>query len=616
MGFSKVTFLPRKKWYLLSTLTCEIIHEINSKINKRIKFMKLFLRCIPFFSLLMCISDAISSPRSKNAVQDFFKKCTEDNIDYNPITLNLFWTTGYQCAINVGHFVLHSAHHPVPKVLCGGSEYGSKIFPMLSLFLSCAPDFLQVHFYVDPFTLFSNHKDFKSLQALYKNFKVQDFSHWTSLIIKKTCELGFCSSAELSRIQRILQNGTHFSPVIASDVFRVLGVLQGSLNSVWAYCDIDTFCVWTEKLSNRSLHKHHIFWSWFKSSSQITKDTLINVDGTNDFLTWHIKNHHGFENMIKYYLHHLCDQSVLKEDSEGPRFEHEPLKDEFLTYYIDFYKLVDGAKGRGFLVHQEKFLKQYDALAEMRILRSNPKYMIQVTGPGKMNALIAKAEKHPQYFPTVISLPIQEESIVSARTWVGELTAQDILEDEFILDLPYQTRKNLKNIITALEDMRLIRNVLQWKTYLPKQDIKNWEHVYAWIKRYIEAFNIFRVETLMQHFIVRYEAQQSKICLISVEDGKRKHLPRKILTPKAFVEKIKRMLHEKGSMYTKIKDVFLREGVAFKEFDDIAFNRLNRELTALPTSSQTISTKPEEVVGEASAHSLSTSTRVIVIDQD
>jgi hypothetical protein len=78
-------------------------------------------------------------------------------------------------------------------------------------------------------------------------------------MVRKLRQLNLCSLPNYEKIQAILGTGERFSPVIASEVLRILGVLNGTKSTPWTYCDIDTFCEWTKKLFNPFLHTHHIF---------------------------------------------------------------------------------------------------------------------------------------------------------------------------------------------------------------------------------------------------------------------------------------------------------------------------------------------------------------------
>lgn len=275
-------------------------------------------------------------------------------------------------------------------------------FSSLDLFLSCAPESIQINFCLDYPTYVSNEHHFKRL----RKFKLHNFSSWKEKTLKAVERMNVFSAAKMQKIDTVLRNGKIFAPVIASDLFRILGVLNSEKNSTWAYCDIDTFCEWTKKLLNPSLHKNYIFHHWFSAVSDVKKDTLIRLESTNDFLIWNVKQLHECSNFVQHFLVHLFDQGFVQDTPQGHDFYYTPIDDQFLMYHLKFCAIAQ--ENQNVLMHKGgmiKFFNEYKKLMNTRVLRSNTKYLIHTTGPGKLNAVVEKAKQNQNFFQRLLRFP-------------------------------------------------------------------------------------------------------------------------------------------------------------------------------------------------------------------
>jgi hypothetical protein len=525
---------------------------------------------------LMCtffLEQGIANPSPQESLHTFFESYTALPNTFSSIALNLFWTTGYQFAVNASN-APKDLPQRLPLVHCGGTQYGEKFFSTLSSFLSSAPSWIHVNFCLDYPTLISNQTQIQALEV-YNNFTTQDFSTWKSNTVTKLKDLNLCSfPKDYEKIQAILDTGECFSPVIASDMFRILGALNGTKKTTWAYCDIDTFCEWTEKLFDLSLHTGHIFHHLFRDHSMIQKDTLTRLEGTNDFLVWHIKNFLTCTNFIKDFLNHIDDQVTLKETPQGYTLEYIPIDPQFLTYHITLAKEIRLLSRNFPKFRIASFNYIYNAFFDKRILRSNVKYLLRTTGPRKLHAIIENAKENSNNSPEIIEIPIEDELIVSGKSWVSALVSERILEDEFVLKLSLNKRIMLQNLMMALEDLRVIRGLLKWKNMMLQSDVEIWRRAKKYIRKYIQYFNIFSVDSLTHSLVSIYKDQRSEVQVISLENDDHEQITCKFLSPNHFVEKIKTELQTEGTLYRDFKNVCAMEKVPFSCFEETDFQRL------------------------------------------
>lgn len=161
-------------------------------------------------------------------------ECLEDAKD---VQLHFFWTTGKTLSDN-------PTYNPVTQVNVGGASYGHKFFPCVRELLHNSPEKLKIKFVCDQMTLNSNLEHIQSLQSMFGDrFAVLSIDNVISNILKT-----FNSGDQAETLEPYFKNATHGTPVLASDVYRIIGMIYGQENfevaagTMRTYSDIDVFC--------------------------------------------------------------------------------------------------------------------------------------------------------------------------------------------------------------------------------------------------------------------------------------------------------------------------------------------------------------------------------------
>lgn len=160
--------------------------------------------------------------------------------------LHFFWTTGRTISDNL-------EYQPDTKVDIGGSKYGNKFFPYVGKLLESSPDTLKVKFVCDTMTQTYNQSQIKQLENKYGiRFEILPIERVQENILKS-----FPTAHQQQRINTLFKNATQGSPVIASDVYRIIGMVYGHNQSAdvaqiqYTYCDVDEFCYGMERIGHQ-----------------------------------------------------------------------------------------------------------------------------------------------------------------------------------------------------------------------------------------------------------------------------------------------------------------------------------------------------------------------------
>ncbi|MEI8295034.1 MAG: hypothetical protein WCG04_00730 [Alphaproteobacteria bacterium] len=151
--------------------------------------------------------------------------------------LHFFWTTGRTLSDNL-------AYGPVTDVQVGGSQYGRKFFPYVEALIQSSPDNLKIVFVCDLMTYRSNHQQIGLLENQHgSRFEILLIDNVVANLLKI-----FDAPAQQQKITALFKNATQGNPVIASDVYRIIGMIYGQdvpnapVGTMRTYCDIDAFC--------------------------------------------------------------------------------------------------------------------------------------------------------------------------------------------------------------------------------------------------------------------------------------------------------------------------------------------------------------------------------------
>ena len=162
--------------------------------------------------------------------------------------LHFFWTTGRTLSDNPDY-------HPNTKVDIGGSEYGQKFFPYVDKFLENSPNNLKIKLVCDTMTVKSNEAEIIKLHHKYGNrFEILPIEKVQKNLLKT-----FSSDSQTKKINLVFKNATQGSPVLTSDIYRVIGMIYGQghpsniSQTQYTYCDIDAFCYGMENSSHAQL---------------------------------------------------------------------------------------------------------------------------------------------------------------------------------------------------------------------------------------------------------------------------------------------------------------------------------------------------------------------------
>lgn len=205
---------------------------------------KIYLILMCFWSGFACFASDLQSDinKTRRHFEDSKQSMADYLKDVGDVQLHFFWTTGFTLPD-------HDKYNPNREVHIGGKSYNQKFFPAVRAFLNNAPKKLKVKFVCDELTLQSNKEGFNALTNDFGDqFEILPINDVINNLL-----VNFPDHTEV--INTVFRNATAGSPVLASDVYRLIGMYFGqkdpigSLNnqvrsnvkSVRTYCDIDAF---------------------------------------------------------------------------------------------------------------------------------------------------------------------------------------------------------------------------------------------------------------------------------------------------------------------------------------------------------------------------------------
>ena len=204
--------------------------------------------------------------------------------------LHFFWTRGYT-------FNDTLEYNPNKTVNIGGTEYKDKFFPYITQLLKYSPDNLVIKLIIDKMTMASNKDSIETLQNLYeKRFQISFINDVQERLLNH-----FADNSSKERINDIFKNATAGTPVLASDIYRVIGMIYGHDQTfkpnevLYTYSDIDVFCHSMEVKSDqnelliKSLFASSVdtqsafYMGRSRKNNDIIKLRVADIDKYNDF---------------------------------------------------------------------------------------------------------------------------------------------------------------------------------------------------------------------------------------------------------------------------------------------------------------------------------------------
>ncbi|MDP3531746.1 MAG: hypothetical protein Q8S31_00435 [Alphaproteobacteria bacterium] len=341
-----------KKIYFLLIASLSSTY-VYSMVNEEIEYNN----CNPITSI--DLEESISSEYKQLELNSLYEKEFLDNpktiestafknfdIDKNLIDdclnqikqaeLHFFWTTGRTLSDN-------NNYQPNTQVDVGGSKYGKKFFSYVDKLLEVSPSHLKVKLVADDLTIKSNENYITGLLGKYGN-------RFEILHINKVQDNLFTKfSSEEQKLKCLFKNATQGSPVIASDIYRIIGMAYGQnheseINQTqYTYCDIDAFCYGMEALSHRDLIKslfssvvqEPFYFGRSRTNNDLIKLCISNIKSYEEFCCQILSNIYIDAEVLTYFsnLHDrikLCEQ-VNIEDINIDSIIDEPIKDLILA---------------------------------------------------------------------------------------------------------------------------------------------------------------------------------------------------------------------------------------------------------------------------------------------
>ncbi|MDP1723165.1 MAG: hypothetical protein Q8L85_00485 [Alphaproteobacteria bacterium] len=250
--------------------------------------------------------------------------------------LHFFWTTGRTLSDN-------NNYQPNTQVDVGGSKYGKKFFSYVDKLLEVSPSHLKVKLVADDLTIKSNENYITGLLDKYGN-------RFEILHINKVQDNLFTKfSSEEQKLKCLFKNATQGSPVIASDIYRIIGMAYGQnheseINQTqYTYCDIDAFCYGMEALLHRDLIKslfssvvqEPFYFGRSRTNNDLIKLCISNIKSYEDFCYQILSNIYIDAEVLTYFsnLHDrikLCEHINI-EDINIDSVVKEPINDLILA---------------------------------------------------------------------------------------------------------------------------------------------------------------------------------------------------------------------------------------------------------------------------------------------
>lgn len=230
-----------------------------------------------------------------------------DNLD--SAQLHFFWTTGRSVSDN-------EEFEPIRRVAIGGSAYEEIFFTKVTELLTHSPDTVSVVLVCDDLTKAANSEQLQKLSALFdKRFIVVPIAVVIDNLLSNFSQHG-------ATIEKVFANATRGDPVLASDIYRLVGmpfIQQGVLFEglrQYTYVDIDTFCHGMEK------DPKSLFRALFEPLETDTHD-IAKRESNNDVIKITIKDIASFRK--------LCDV-ILRRIYDRPN--------DIITYFTELHRII------------------------------------------------------------------------------------------------------------------------------------------------------------------------------------------------------------------------------------------------------------------------------------
>ena len=220
-------------------------HSMRRDVMK-LKLFKNITKIITLFSYSAILSTGLAMEQSENVIEEqrirsYFQEdasvIREALESIAQAELHFFWTTGLELD------ALKVDYGANLKVNIGGAKYAEKFPLYVELLLMNSPAHLIVKFVCDEMTRNSNNEWIITLQKKYTNrFQILDIQDVVKNVIQPMPD-------KKDLLLTLFQNATKGNPAIASDVYRLIGMVYGSnptpekvQDTQYTYCDVDTFC--------------------------------------------------------------------------------------------------------------------------------------------------------------------------------------------------------------------------------------------------------------------------------------------------------------------------------------------------------------------------------------
>lgn len=196
------------------------------------------------------LANSMEGCKNIRANADFICSKLDENVAYE---LHFFWTTPNVC---------DRRNENIPDIKVGGAKYGDLFPQYLDALLEVTNNTLEcsfsIRFVCDGLTYASNKLWIENLLKKFPStFKCLDIEEVQQNLLSSMPE----SASKL--IRKFFINTTQGNPVLASDFYRMCGMLYGQRDyqlrlstTQFCYCDVDTFCcVALPGLENTSILK-------------------------------------------------------------------------------------------------------------------------------------------------------------------------------------------------------------------------------------------------------------------------------------------------------------------------------------------------------------------------
>jgi len=245
-----------------------------------------------------------------SASKDIIHQCLAD---VKKAELHFFWTTGRTLSKN-------NDYNPDTHVNVGGVEYGQDFFPCVDSLLKNSPNHLKINFVCDSLTYDSYKVSIFVLKQRYKErFEILDINDVTKHLLQNFPTFN-------DKINTVFKNATQGNPVLASDIYRIIGMIYGKPmpldldHAQHTYCDVDTFCHGMQ----HKTQKHHIklIESLFQKPSLKEKFYFGRRINNNDLIKISIDDLSSYKE--------FCERMLNKLN----------LEEKIFTYFSDLHNII------------------------------------------------------------------------------------------------------------------------------------------------------------------------------------------------------------------------------------------------------------------------------------